>query len=81
MKQFAHRNTYKETIFDLRPKRKKSMLKSGIPYRFRKKLLLDINPLKVIIHKGEGSEWSGGGFFNIYTFYPITPPPTSSKLF
>ena len=31
MGHFAYKNTYKEAIFDLWPKKKKSMLKSGIP--------------------------------------------------
>ena len=38
LNKFAHKNTYNEAIFDLRPKRRrKTMLKSGIP---------DINPKK-----------------------------------
>ena len=45
-KSFFFRNNVQNAIFDLRQKRKKSMLKSGIPDIIAEKDLLVIDPLR-----------------------------------
>ena len=71
MSNFSYKNTYYEAIFDLRRKRKKSMLKSGIPNMIpEKKVLLAIHLFRqimffssviqnvIIIFKSQGSTFS-----------------------